>query len=39
VEHHLASARSGVGAETTAQHVWILVSRLPEPEAKASTDD
>ena len=31
VKHHLASARSKVGAETTAQLVWILAPRLPEP--------
>jgi DNA-binding NarL/FixJ family response regulator len=32
VKHHLASARSKVGATTTAQLVWILSSRLPEPD-------
>jgi DNA-binding NarL/FixJ family response regulator len=32
VKHHLANARSKVGAETTAQLVWILALRLPEPE-------
>ncbi len=32
VKHHLASARSKVGAETTAQLVWILPPRLPVPE-------
>ena len=31
VKHHLANARSRVGAETTAQLVWILAERLPEP--------
>jgi DNA-binding NarL/FixJ family response regulator len=31
VKHHLANARSKVGAETTAQLVWILAARLPEP--------
>ncbi len=31
VKHHLANARSKVGAETTAQLVWILTPRLPEP--------
>ena len=31
VKHHLANARSKVGAATTAQLVWILASRLPEP--------
>ncbi len=37
VKHHLANARSKVGAETTAQLVWILAPRLPEPEDKAQT--
>ena len=32
VKHHLASARSKVGATTTAQLVWILAERLPEPD-------
>ncbi len=31
VKHHLANARSKVGAATTAQLVWILASRLLEP--------
>ena len=31
VKHHPASARSEVGATTTAQLVWIRGSRLPEP--------
>ncbi len=31
VKHHLANARSKVGATTTAQLVWILGSQLPEP--------
>ena len=35
VKHHLASARSKAGAETTAQLVWILAPRLPEPESRA----
>jgi len=35
VKHHLANARSKVGAETTAQLVWILAPRLPEPESGA----
>ena len=39
VKHHLASARSKVGAETTAQLVWILAPRLPEPEGAAHTDE
>ncbi len=30
VKHHLANARSKVGATTTAQLVWILAPRLPE---------
>jgi DNA-binding NarL/FixJ family response regulator len=32
VKHHLANARLKVGAETTAQLVWILGPRLPEPD-------
>lgn len=32
VKHHLANARSKVGAATTAQLVWILAGRLPEAE-------
>lgn len=39
VKHHLANARSKVGASTTAQLVWILGPRLPEPEGMAQTDD
>ena len=39
VKHHLANARSKVGAETTAQMVWILAERLPEPEGTTQTDD
>jgi hypothetical protein len=35
VKHHLANARSKVGAETTAQLVWILAPRLPEPDSEA----
>ena len=31
VKHRLASARSEVGPTTTAQLVWMLASRLPEP--------
>jgi hypothetical protein len=31
VKHHLANARSKVGAETTAQLVWILSPRLALP--------
>jgi DNA-binding NarL/FixJ family response regulator len=39
VKHHLANARSRVGAATTAQLVWILGPRLPEPEGAAETDE
>jgi len=39
VKHHLANARSKVGAETTAQLVWILGPRLPGPEGRAESDD
>ncbi len=39
VKHHLANARSKVGAETTAQLVWILAPRLPEPEGVAQTGE
>lgn len=38
VKHHLANARSKVGAETTAQLVWILAPRLPEPVGIAQAD-
>ena len=34
VKHHLAKARSKVGASNTAQLVWILAPRLPEPETE-----
>jgi len=33
------NARSKVGAATTAQLVWILAQRLPEPESIAQTDE
>jgi DNA-binding NarL/FixJ family response regulator len=33
VKHHLANARSMIAATTTAQLVWILAPRLPEPDA------
>jgi len=39
VKHHLANARSKVGATTTAQLVWILAPRLPEAEGTSSTDE
>jgi DNA-binding NarL/FixJ family response regulator len=38
VKHHLANARSKVGAETTAQLVWILGPRLPVPEGAAQAN-
>src|SRR5512140_3203661 len=38
VKHRLANARSKVGAETTAQFVWIIPSRLPLPDDRARTD-
>ncbi len=39
VKHHLANARSKLGATTTAQLVWILGPRLPEPEGLAQRDE
>ncbi len=39
VKHHLANARSKVGATTTAQLVWILAPRLPQPEEMARSTD
>ena len=39
VNHHLANARSKVGATTTAQLVWILAPRLPEPEGIRRSDE
>ena len=38
VKHHLASARSKVGATTTTQLVWILAEQLQEPEGVAQVD-
>ena len=38
VKHHLANARSKVGVTTTAQLVWILAPRLPEPEGTMPSD-
>jgi DNA-binding CsgD family transcriptional regulator len=38
VKHHLANARFKVGVTTTAQLVWILAPRLPEPEGPAETE-
>ena len=34
VKHHLANARTKVGAATTAQLVWILAPQLGEPTGK-----
>jgi DNA-binding NarL/FixJ family response regulator len=39
VKHHLANARSKVGVATTAQLVWILASRLPEPDGTDQADE
>jgi DNA-binding CsgD family transcriptional regulator len=39
VKHHLASARSKMGAANTAQLVWILGPRLPGPERVARRDE
>jgi DNA-binding NarL/FixJ family response regulator len=39
VKRHLANARSRVGAESTAQLVWILAPRLPEPEDEAQSNE
>jgi hypothetical protein len=39
VKHHLAHARSKLGATTTAQLVWILGPRLPVPEGIAQADE
>ena len=39
VKHHLANARARVGATTTAQLVWVLAPRLPEPEGVALLDE
>jgi DNA-binding NarL/FixJ family response regulator len=38
VKHHLANARSKVGATTTAQLVWILAPRLSEAAPAVETD-
>jgi hypothetical protein len=38
VKHHLANARAKVGAETTAQLVWMLAERLPAPDHLGSSD-
>jgi DNA-binding NarL/FixJ family response regulator len=39
VKHHLANARAKVWAATTAQLVWILAPRLPEPEVSPQPDE
>ena len=39
VKHHLANARSKVGAESTAQLVWILAPRLPELDDLAEANE
>jgi DNA-binding NarL/FixJ family response regulator len=39
VKHLLANARSKVGAANTAQLVWILAERLPEPERVGRADE
>ena len=39
VKHHLANVRPKVGAATTAQLVWILAPRLPEPEGGAEAGE
>ncbi len=39
VKHHMANARFKVGAATTAQLVWILAPRLPEPEGTAEAHE
>jgi DNA-binding CsgD family transcriptional regulator len=39
VKHHLANARSKVGATTTAQLVWILAHRLPDPSRDGTDED
>jgi DNA-binding NarL/FixJ family response regulator len=39
VKHHLANVRSKVGAETTAQLVWILAPRLPEAAGGGQADE
>ena len=38
VKHHLANARTKVGATTTAQLVCILAERLPQPDYRAKSD-
>jgi DNA-binding NarL/FixJ family response regulator len=39
VKHHLANARTKVGKTATAQLVWMLAPRLPEPDDTAPDND
>jgi DNA-binding NarL/FixJ family response regulator len=39
VKHHLANARSKVGAATTAELVWMLAARLPQGALTPDGDD
>ena len=39
VKHHLANARSKVGATTTAPLVWIVAPLLPEPASGGAQAD
>jgi len=39
VKHHLENARFKMRATTTAQLVWILAARLPEPEDGPQEDE
>ena len=39
MKHHLANARSKVGAVTTAQLVWILTARLPKSATVPEPED
>ena len=39
VKHHLANARSKLGATTTAQIAWVLSPQLPELAGMAQTED
>lgn len=39
VKHHLANARFKVGAETTAQLVWVLAPRLSNRDDIAPRDE
>lgn len=37
--HHLANAKSKVGAARTAQPVWVLAPRLPERDAAVDAEE